>query len=63
MVVLMGNSGGLNGNIINGTFFGTPPLILPVTQDEVPHRFGCGTEEVVPCSFLELIQRHAGGKS
>lgn len=28
--------------------------------DQVAHRFACGQEQQVPCSFLELIQRHDG---
>ncbi|CAJ1361520.1 unnamed protein product [Effrenium voratum] len=28
--------------------------------DLVPHTFGCGSRAEVPCSFLELIQRHEG---
>eukprot|EP00913_Durusdinium_trenchii_P011037 g10361.t1 len=28
--------------------------------DVVPHRFACGAQQTVPCSFLELIQRHEG---
>lgn len=58
-----------NGLVFNraggsdGLTQGSPAVSLEQSStmaDEVPHRFGCGTEEVVPCSFLELIQRHAG---
>jgi len=47
----------------DGLTQGSPAVSLEQSStmaDVVPHRFSCGTEEVLPCSFLELIQRHSG---
>jgi len=45
----------------DGLTQGSPALHLEQSStlaDRVPHTFGCGTTEQVPCAFLELIQRH-----
>ncbi len=47
----------------DGLTQGTRALCLEQSStvaDRVPHTFGCGTEQSVPCAFLELIERHEG---
>jgi len=47
----------------DGLTQGTRALCLEQSStvaDRIPHTFGCGNEQSVPCAFLELIERHEG---